>query len=128
MKPNELDQIIRDTLSEEDAALYDKLSDPSIPDIVTDLFMGRQRSLRAIGFVISLGFVGAAFWMGMRLLEATETRWLVIWATGFLSCISAIFSLKVWYWLEMSRSASTREIKRLELQVARLAEAVRGDG
>ncbi len=32
-----------------------------------------------------------------------------------------ISSLKAWYWMQMNRNALTREIKRLELQIARLS-------
>jgi hypothetical protein len=33
--------------------------------------------------------------------------------------------MKIWYWLELNKNAVTREIKRLELQVARLSARMR---
>ena len=40
-------------------------------------------------------------------------------------CFSAIAGMKVWYWLELNKNAVTREIKRLELQIARLASRIK---
>lgn len=34
-------------------------------------------------------------------------------------------AIKVWYWLDMMRLAITRDVKRLELQMSRLAEKIR---
>jgi hypothetical protein len=36
-----------------------------------------------------------------------------------------VTAIKVWYWLEMMRLAIMRDVKRLELQVSRLAERIR---
>jgi hypothetical protein len=33
--------------------------------------------------------------------------------------------LKVWYWIEMQRIVVMREIKRVELQIARLSARIR---
>jgi uncharacterized membrane protein YciS (DUF1049 family) len=46
------------------------------------------------------------------------------WATGFVWCALFIMMVKIWYWLDLNRNAVTREIKRLELQVAQLSRRV----
>ena len=38
-----------------------------------------------------------------------------------LLCFGAVSGIKIWYWLEMNRLAITREVKRLELQMAQIA-------
>jgi hypothetical protein len=35
-------------------------------------------------------------------------------------CFGVVMAVKVWYWLEMTRLALTREIKRVELQVLQM--------
>ena len=35
--------------------------------------------------------------------------------------LAAVMGMKIWHWMEMQRHALTREIKRVELQVANLA-------
>ena len=42
------------------------------------------------------------------------------WATGFLSLFLWVVMMKIWFWLELLRNSVTREVKRLELQVALL--------
>lgn len=42
-------------------------------------------------------------------------------ATRFLFCMLVVGLMKVWFRQEMQRHAVTRELKRMELQVARLA-------
>ncbi|MEE8169622.1 MAG: DUF6768 family protein [Phycisphaerae bacterium] len=39
--------------------------------------------------------------------------------------MSAVAMLKIWYWMEMQRIVVMREIKRVELQIARLAARIR---
>ena len=53
-------------------------------------------------------------------MDALVNRtWLAI---GFVFCINAVAMLKLWYFMEMNKNAVTREVKRLELQIARLAK------
>ena len=48
-----------------------------------------------------------------------------MWAAACIVCVSAVSMLKIWYFLEMNKNAVTREIKRLELQIARLAGRIK---
>ncbi len=48
-------------------------------------------------------------------------------ARGFVFCMGAISMMKIWYWMEMQRIGVTREIKRLELQVACLTQRLTED-
>jgi uncharacterized membrane protein YciS (DUF1049 family) len=43
-----------------------------------------------------------------------------------LLCFGAVTAIKIWYWLKMNRLAITREVKRLELQVAQIARKLAG--
>jgi hypothetical protein len=48
-----------------------------------------------------------------------------MWATACIMCTAAVALLKTWYWMEMQRIVVMREIKRVELQIARLATRLR---
>ena len=54
---------------------------------------------------------GRSVWGGTSLL----------WSAGALLTMLAVAMLKMYFWMEMNRNATLREVKRLELQVARLA-------
>jgi hypothetical protein len=53
--------------------------------------------------------------------RAETVREMIAWAGGFgLSLIAVSFS-RLWFWLLFHRNAVVREVKRVELQVARLS-------
>ena len=53
-------------------------------------------------------------------------RVMLLWAAACVVCMSGVSMMKVWYWMELNKNAVTREIKRLELQIARLAGRIKG--
>jgi uncharacterized protein DUF6768 len=120
---NELDRAIRQSLSAEDAELFDRLgADQAFHRQVLDSLEGRLRWFNAGGWVA--GFVlfalacvfGWRFWFAQRLDD--QLRWGAASALAF----AGIALIKVWFWLELEKNAVVREVKRLELQVASLAE------
>ena len=57
----------------------------------------------------------------IRFFRAEEFRDMVMWAAASAFFLSGVSMMKVWYWMELNKNSVTREIKRLELQIARLA-------
>ena len=53
---------------------------------------------------------------------ASEVKVLIGWAMSFGFSMAAVSMLKLWAWMEIEKNCTVREIKRLELQVARLAQ------
>ncbi len=53
---------------------------------------------------------------------------MLLWGAGLGLCTSGILAMKIWFWMEFQRNGLTREIKRLELQVAHLASELRNQG
>ncbi|MEZ5960449.1 MAG: DUF6768 family protein [Hyphomonadaceae bacterium] len=51
----------------------------------------------------------------------TDVRETVIWTAGALWAAIAVAMLKMYFWMEMNKNVVLREVKRLELQMARLA-------
>lgn len=125
MKEEELDQLMHDSFSEEDRELVRKFSqDPSVFEMIGDSYRGRNRWLSLYATFLILLFFGGAIWCGFRFADANAetTKEIVGWAVGMVLCVVTLGMLKLWFWLEMQRNAVVREIKRLELAIARLAE------
>lgn len=59
-----------------------------------------------------------------RLLSTEDTHDMLVWGGAGLLAIVLIVAVKIWYWLEMLRLALTRDLKRRELRVSRLAESL----
>lgn len=123
---SELDKKIRETLRSQDAELFKEFdTEPSLFELLSEACRGRHRWLNLLGAFWTLVFLILGIVAAVRFFRAESTRDLVMWAAGCILCMSAVSMLKIWYFLEMHKNAVTREIKRVELQIARLAGRIK---
>jgi hypothetical protein len=127
-RPADVDELIREALEAEDAAMLDRLGEPSLPDAVTEIFRGRMRWYGAMFLAMILVFFVFTVVCCVQFLAADDVPELVRWGVGFLFGFLTVLGGKTWYWNQVERVAVTREIKRVELLVAQLAVELRGRG
>jgi uncharacterized membrane protein YciS (DUF1049 family) len=118
---NDFDARIRNALTSEDEALLEKYAEPSMPQQILDSFRGRHSWLVIGLFIFTFVFLGVAIVSAVQFFQAETLRETVGWAVGFALATMTIGLMKVWYWMELNKNVLTREMKRLELQIARLA-------
>ena len=119
---NELDKRIRAALSREDAEALDDLGgEPSMFTMVLETFRGRHRWFVWLTVFWSLVFLALSIFSAVQFFKTEDARDMLLWGLGFIVCLSVVSMLKIWFWMEMNKNAIMREIKRLELQVARLS-------
>jgi len=116
----EIDDMIRQALSEEEAKFYDELGEQTLPEMVGGLFKGRLKWLTIMTMVIMVIFVALAFYCAVQFFTAEDLRLTIIWGAGTFSFLLATSMLKLFHWMQMDKNAVIREIKRLELQVGLL--------
>lgn len=116
------DRIIRRALADDEAEGLSTDEDPSVTELLTETFRGRNRFLAMGGVVANLFFLAVAVYAITRFLGTADVREMLVWGGAALLSIGLILAVKIWYWLEMVRLALTRDMKRLELRVSRLAE------
>lgn len=116
----DLDTRIRAALNAEDAALLDKFAEPSMPRQIIDSFNGRHRWLVVMVFLMIFVFLGLAVWSAVQFFQVDSLKATIGWAVGFILCMINIGLMKIWYWMELNKNTLTREMKRMELQLARL--------
>jgi hypothetical protein len=68
------------------------------------------------------GAVG--LWAALAFVRSEAVRGWIFYASAFLVSVIVVSSLKIWFWLELNRYAHTRELKRLESQVALLVQTL----
>ena len=125
MKEKEIDIMIREALSQEDAARFESVETEQSPFAAAmSLFQGRSRWLALVVFLVMIGFMAAAIFAAIKFLETGQVREMIIWGAVFLYALSAIFAMKIWSWMEMNKNSIRREIKRLELQVAYVTTSI----
>ena len=123
---NELDKKIQEALRAEDAELFkDFAEEPSVFEMLMETCRGRHRWLNILGAFWTLVFLVLGVVAAVKFFSAEGTRDIVMWAAACIVCVSAVSMLKIWYFLEINKNALTREIKRLELQIARLAARIK---
>lgn len=120
----DLDEQIRAALKEEEAEMLSKYeSDESLPKMLVSLYQGRRSWINASATIVTFVIFGLQIWCGFKFFDAETTREMIAWATGFLTLFLWVVMMKIWFWLELLRNSVTREVKRLELQVALLNQS-----
>ena len=123
---NELDQRIREALAAEDQQLMANFNgELSMFQMITDTFRGRHRWLVVLVFVATLPFLALTILSAVQFFKAEEVREMIMWSGSFVFCALAVLANKIWYWMELNKNSVTREVKRVELQVANLAKWMR---
>ncbi len=124
---NVLDDKIREALQKEDAELFEDVGgEPSIYEMLMETFRGRHRWLVFLTMFWTIVFMVLGVLSVVRFFRADEVRDMLMWAAASAFLLSGVSMMKVWYWMELNKNSVTREIKRLELQIARLAGRLKG--
>jgi hypothetical protein len=118
---SKLDQAIRQSLSAEDAAFLAKFEDQSPFHEALGTFSGKWGLMNIFAAVITFGMFAAAVYCAWNAFNADPARETVLWSAGGIVAMLAVAMLKMYFWMEMNKNVTLREVKRLELQVARLA-------
>jgi len=116
---NDIDSTIRTTLGEEPPP-----EDPSVLEEVLAVMKGRRRWLNRFGGGLTALFTVAAIYSIYRYFDASAERAMTFWGFCALGAIILVQNLKIWWWMEMEKNAVLREIKRLELQLARMRDSL----
>ncbi len=121
---DDADRMIREALERDETGTLASFDDPGMAASLMAAFRGRNRRLAIGGVVANLVLTVAAIYAAVRFAGAADARTMLVWGGAAFACFGLVLAIKVWYWLEVARLSVVREVKRLELQVSRLAERV----
>ncbi len=117
----EIDQLIKDTLTQEEAKFYDSLDEQNVFDMIFDLFKGKNAWILIIMNIMILVFFGLFVYCCIQFFKVESTNELIKWGFGGLIFLLGVSMLKVFAWMQMDKNAILREVKRLELQIMSLS-------
>lgn len=118
---SKLDDAIRQTLSAEDAALLEGLgADQPLHDQLMQTFQGKLAWMNIVGWIAGFAVAAVLAYCGWQFVNAPDVREMLLWGGGAALACAGLVLIKIWFWLELQKNSVVREIKRLELQVARL--------
>ena len=123
-KMEEIDQLIKDTLSKEEAAFYDSLEEQNLFDMIVGLFKGKNAWFLITTNILIIVFLGLSVYCCIQFFNVESTEELMKWGFGSLMLLLSMCMLKIYAWMQMDKNAILREMKRLELQVMSLSGKV----
>jgi hypothetical protein len=116
-KMEEIDQLIKDTLSKEEASFYNSLDEQNVLEMFFGLFKGKNAWIMIMMNVIILVFFGLLVYCCIQFFTVESAEELIKWGFGSLVLLLAMSMLKVYAWMQMDKNAILREMKRMELLV-----------
>lgn len=112
------------SLSKDDEAFLKDLEDDR--GLFTQLgatLSGPMKYWTAIVFVSVFIMFALSVWCVVNAFAAETVKETILWAGFAIAGVNGIGLLKMWLFMRMNHLATLREIKRVELQVARLKES-----
>jgi len=116
-----IDQLIKETLTQEEAKFYEDLDEQGVFQMIWGLFKGKNKWIILLMNILTLVFFVLFIYSVVQFFNAEETKELIKWSIGAIMFLLGVSMLKVFSWMQMDKNALLREIKRLELQVSSLA-------
>ncbi len=123
MKTNDrdIDDLIRETLSNEEAAYYDQLEDKNMLQEYGGVFKSRYGWAAVATGIMIFVLLGVVIYSGFAFANATSLKMIILWSMVIILSASGISMLKLWNWMQMDKNEIKREIKRVEYQISVLA-------
>ncbi len=116
---DDLDRKIEEALNEDDRAVLAKFGEQSVFGQWFGVYDGALRGLAIFATILTFALFFAAVYCGWKFLGAVEAIDAARWGAGAVMLMVMVGFLKLWFWFRMEANRILREIKRLELQIAR---------
>jgi len=116
-----IDELIKETLNQEEAKFYDELEEQNLIGKLVEVYKGKMGWLAIIMNVFHLVIFGLLIYCIVQFFGTNETNELIKWASAGFLCMIAMGMMKLYIWLQMDKNDIFRELKRLELQLATLS-------
>lgn len=117
---SELDRQIEEALDAEDRALLEQFGEQGLIAQSFSVFQGKQGWLAVVTMIPALALFIAAVYCAWMFFQAGDGVEAVRWGAAAWLFMTMVAFIKVWFWMRMESNRVLREIKRVELQLARL--------
>ncbi len=123
---NNLDDQIRDALQAEQDELFDDDDDLQAHfESLKFMFRGQTRWFTIFHLSIMVVFLTMIVISAIQFFRVESMRAMIAWATGFAVCVILQAIAELYLMMEVNKHVIRWEVKRLELQIASLADRMR---
>ena len=120
-KIEEIDEIIKEALTKEEAKFYNELEEQNLIQMLGGVFKGKLGWLVVIMNITIVVVFGLFIYCAIQFFNTEETNELIRWSVAGTFCMIALSMLKLFVWMQMDKNSIIREMKRLEFQVSILS-------
>ena len=118
LEKQNIDKLIKESLSAEDAKFYDELEEQNLLGKVGETFKGKMGWLVIVMNIANVIFFGLLIYTIIQFFDAEGTEELIKWAMAIFGCFMFMAFIKLYVWMQMNKNDILRELKRIELQLA----------
>ncbi|ABI64875.1 MAG: hypothetical protein ACJAU5_000866 [Maricaulis maris] len=119
-KTEDLDRLILEALDADDrAVLGDLAEEPGYFAQAFGLFRGKLAWVMWIAYVVNIIGAGLAIWAAWKMFQTTDPVMTIRWGVGVVVAVNVGLFMKGGLGLQMQNNRILRELKRVELQLAR---------
>ena len=103
----------------------EETGEPPLWSQFMELFRGRLRWINGLTLIGTLAFAVFTVVSAVYFFRAEGIREMIAWASGFGLGLISVTAGRIWIWIQVHRNTILRELKRLELQIARLSDELK---
>ena len=117
---SDIDRKIREALDAETADLWDQYGEQGLFAQLGGLFKGKLGWFTVVTFFIGTIVTFAGLYAAWQFIKTDDVDAMIKWGALAWALFQTQMMLKLWSWMRMETNRNIREVKRLELQLARL--------
>ncbi|MDF1769895.1 DUF6768 family protein [Maricaulis sp.] len=119
-KTEDLDRLILEALDEDDRGILAELGEePGYFAQAFGLFSGKLAWVMWIAYIVNIIGAGLAIWAAWKMFQTTDPVMTMRWGIAILVAVNVGLFMKGGLGLQMQNNRILRELKRVELQLAR---------
>ncbi len=116
-----IDELIKQALSEEEAAFYEELDEPNLFEKLGEVFKGKLGWIVIMMNIVSLAALSFAVYFAIQLFNTDDTNMLIKFSLGIIFCALMVSMLKLYVWQQMDKNDILRELKKIEFRISALS-------
>ena len=116
---SKLDRMIEEALDAEDRAILSQYGEKGLFGEVGELFTGKMAPWNMIHFVVQIALFIGALYAGRLFFTVDDLVPMIRWGMLTLGLFIAMGVIKMMQWEQVQANRVIREVKRVELQLAR---------
>ena len=117
----QLDALIKETLSKEEAAFYEELEEKNLFGKISEVYKCKMGWLAISMNIMHLVLTGVLVYCIIRFFDTESLKAMLTWSSAGFCCLVFMSMMKLYVWMQMDKNDVLRELKRVELQVSVLA-------